>query len=130
MRYCISLLLLFAQLMGAGLRPQPVSSFMVVVQNQCGEAIHGVGFEYAVDGVEMDSILSTVPDGGWIEPGEQLEQCFLTGSSAGTWTAKVFVVSGGSAQFCTSGPITLDTQNGGVYTFVLTGTEEGGFRLQ
>lgn len=112
----------------------PVQSFTVVVENGCNEAIHGIGFEYQLDGTAMDSVLCTVQDGGWVEPGQPMEQVFdreLLGERSPTqFTARIFVVSAGSAQFCLSQPVELTLEDGGVYTYVLTGNEQEGYWLE
>lgn len=110
------------------------ASFTVCVENESGERIHGVGFSCEVDGTTLPSVLCTLPDGGWVEVGERIEQVFdkelLPDGFPETFTAKVFVVSAGSVSYCQSEPVELSPVPGQTYTVTLTGSEEAGYWLQ
>lgn len=113
---------------------EPVGEFTVVVENQCDESIHGIGFEFTLNGISTGSVLCTVQDGGWIETGGEMEQEFdeeLLGTALiSQFTAKVFVVSAGSAQFCLSDPIDIAPEDGETYTYALTGNEQEGYWIE
>lgn len=111
-----------------------VETFTVVVENQCDDPIHGIGFEYTLNDTVTDSVLCTVQDGGWVSSGEPIAQVFdaeLLGTTSITqFTAKVFVVSAGSAQFCLSDPIDIVPEDSGIYTWALTGNEQEGYWIE
>lgn len=112
-----------------------VVSFTIQITNACDEAVHGFGVSCTLGGIPQSAILSTKPDGGWVEAGEVMEcvisaDQFAAGADLSAVSAKVFVVAGGSAQFCNSDPISLTPQNGDVYAYTLTGSETEGYVLQ
>lgn len=114
---------------------EPVSSFTVRVKNSCSDAIHGIGFECCLNGEPYGSVLCTEQDGGWVDPDGYMEQTFdaepfFSGEDLSGFSATVYVVSGESVQFCLEGEIRPSPENGGVYTYELTGSAAEGYRLK